>query len=331
MDGMSKAARSGQVAIGVIYLVAGAIKVWEPVLFYWETIPYTQILGVGRDNWEQATAVAKVATALGPIEFALGFALLFNWRPQISLPVATLLMAFFTGLMVKAWQMGASIDCGCFGALVERSPGEAAVEDGVMLAVLVFAWWGMRREGKEETRDGEGPNWWGAGGAPIWPQTSRIVLGALVVGAVVAGARFFPEMERISQSDLKSGVRLTGLNTKGVEVDLLQGEYLVEVFSPACGHCKDAVPKLNSLAEDPDIPQVIALTAFPQDSPQLAEFKKRLQPRFDIATVSQSDFFRLTFGHGYPRLAYVKDGVVQSVWERDFMPTLKRLKAIIGS
>ena len=125
MDGVSKVARSGQIVIGLIYLVAGAIKVWEPVLFYWEAIPYTQILGIGRDNWEQATAVAKVATLLGPIEFALGVALLLNWRPQISLPVATVLMAFFTGLMVKAWQMGASIDCGCFGALVERSPGEA--------------------------------------------------------------------------------------------------------------------------------------------------------------------------------------------------------------
>jgi thiol-disulfide isomerase/thioredoxin len=258
------------------------------------------------------------------------------------MPVATVLMAFFTGLMVKAWQMDASIDCGCFGALVERSPGEAAVEDGVMLALLVFAWWGMRRSAKEaadgedadskaDAKEGAGSNWWGAGGAPVWPQTSRIVLGALVVGLVVGGARFFPEMERISQSDLKSGVRLTGLNPKGVEVDLLQGEYLVEVFSPTCGHCMDAVPKLNNLAQDPDIPQVIALTAFPQDSPQLAEFKKRLQPRFDIATVSQTDFFRLTFGHGYPRLAYIKDGVVQSVWERDFMPTLERLKEIVGS
>ena len=50
MDGVSKVARSGQIIIGLIYLVAGAIKVWEPVLFYWESIPYTQILGIGRDN-----------------------------------------------------------------------------------------------------------------------------------------------------------------------------------------------------------------------------------------------------------------------------------------
>ena len=75
---------------------------------------------------------------------------------------------------------------------------------------------------------------------------------------------------------------------------------------------------------------LIALTSFPQDSPQLAEFKERLQPHFDIATISQTDYYRLTFGHGYPRLAYIKDGEVVSVWERDFMPTASRLKEITG-
>ena len=330
MDGVSKVARSGQIIIGLVYLVAGAVKVWEPVLFYWESIPYTQILGIGRDNWEQATVVAKIATLLGPIEFALGVALLLNWRPQISLPVATVLMAFFTALMVKAWQMGASIDCGCFGALVERSPGEAAVEDAVMLVVLTFAWWGMRRAANREKGE-VAANWWGSGGAPALPSARKIVLSTLVAGLAVAGARYLPAADRLTQSDLQSGVRLTGLGLKGTDVDLMQGKYLVELFSPTCGHCMDAVPKLNKLHQDPEGPPVVALTAFAQDSPQLAEFIKRLQPRFTIATISQTDYYRLTFGHGYPRLAYVKDGVVQSVWERDFVPSPIRMKEITGS
>ena len=331
MDGVSKAARIGQIVMGVVYLVAGAIKVWEPVLFYWESIPYMQIIGVAGKNWESVTAAAKMTTILGPIEFALGLALLFNWRPQITMPVATGLMVLFTGLMIKAWHMGASIDCGCFGALVERSPGEAAVEDIVMLAILAFSWWGMRRSAGEAVASGDRANFWGSGGLPASPQSNRIVLGALVVGLLVWGGRFFPELDRIQVSDLKSGVRMTGLNAKGIEVDFLQGEYIIEVFSPACGHCMDAVPKINAFADDPDIPRVVALTAFPQDSPQMVEFKKRLQPRFDIGTISQTDFYRLTFGHGFPRLAYIKDGVVQSVWERDFVPTLSRLKEITGS
>ncbi len=312
MSGVTKAARIGQIVIGAVYLIAGAIKTWDPVLFYWESIPYTQIIGLGKDNWETATGAAKLATVLGPIEFGLGVALILNWRPRIALPVATLLMAFFTGLMVKAWHIGASIDCGCFGALVERGPGEAAIEDAVMLAVLIFAWWGI---GKQTT----------------WPRAGQLVGGAMIAALVVGGARFFPESERLKQSDLKSGVRLTGLDPKGLDIELLQGEYLLEVFSPTCGHCMDAVPKVNSLAEDPELPQVIGLTSFPQDHPKLADFKKRLEPRYEIATISQTDFYRLTFGHGYPRLAYIKDGVVQTVWERDFMPTRSRLLEITGS
>ena len=178
MDGISKAARVGQMIIGVVYIVAGAIKTWEPVLFYWEAIPYAGLLGIA--EWETASAVAKAAIALGPIEFVLGWALLLNWQPRLCLPVATVLMAAFTALTAKAWHMGASIDCGCFGALVERGPGEAAIEDGVMLVVLLFAWWGMRRSASAEPVAGR-PNWWGAGGAPVWPLASRMVLGSLVV------------------------------------------------------------------------------------------------------------------------------------------------------
>ena len=328
MDGISKAARVGQMIIGVVYLVAGAIKTWEPVLFYWEAIPYAQLLGV--TEWESASAVAKAAIVLGPIEFVLGWALLLNWYPRLCLPVATVLMAAFTALTAKAWHMGASIDCGCFGALVERGPGEAAIEDGVMLVVALFAWWGMRRS-TSAAPVVDRPNWWGTGGAPVWPLANRMMLGVFVVGLAVGGLRLFPELERIVQSDLKSGVRLSGLALKGVDVDLMQGEYLIELFSPTCVHCKNAVPKMNVIAQDPQLPRLIALTSFAQDAPQMIDFKKQLQPRFDIATISQTDFRRLTFGHGFPRLAYIADGVVQQVWESNYMPTQARLRKIMGS
>ncbi|MDE2811816.1 MAG: hypothetical protein OXM01_02250, partial [Gemmatimonadota bacterium] len=95
--------------------------------------------------------------------------------------------------------------------------------------------------------------------------------------------------------------------------------------------CKNAVPKMNVIAQDPQLPRLIALTSFAQDAPQLIDFKEQLQPRFDIATISITDFRRLTFGHGFPRLAYIADGVVQQVWESNYMPTQARLREIMGS
>ena len=312
MEAANRTARIFQILIGLVYLVSGAIKTWEPILFYWEAIPYTQLLGFGREYFQP---VAKGAVLLAPFEVGLGVALVFNWLPRFTLPVATLLMAFFTGLLTYAWKMGASIDCGCFGALVERSPGEAAVEDAVMLCMLGFAL--LRSRSVERL--------------PWTPQGIRyrgIAPGLYVLALIVCGIRFLPEVERLEASDLKSDVRLIGLYLKGVDADLQKGKYLIELFSPVCGHCINAVPKINAMAQDDALPRVIALTSFSQESNQLVEFERRFNPLFDIATVSLTDFYRLTYAHGYPRLAYIKDGVVQSVWERDFMPDIERLREI---
>jgi hypothetical protein len=312
MEAVNKTARVFQLLIGLVYVVSGLIKTWEPILFYWEAIPYTQLLGFGRENFQ---IVAKSAVLLAPFEVGLGTALLLNWRPRITLPIATLLMAFFTGLLVYAWKMGASIDCGCFGALVERSPGEAAVEDAVMLAMLGVALW--------RSRANDSAYW-----TPNAALGTRWVPAIFAVALVVCGFRFLPEVERLEASDLKSGVRLIGLTLQGTEADLQRGKYLIELFSPVCGHCINAVPKINAMAQDEALPQVIALTNFTQDSEQLVEFRKRFNPLFDTATISLTDFYRLTYAHGYPRLAYIKDGVVQTVWERDFMPDIERLREI---
>ena len=307
MDGLRKAARISQVIMGLVFLVSGLVKIWEPVLFYWETIPYTQLLKIG--NWQ---LVARLALLLGPFECGLGLALLANWRPRRAFPISVVLIIYFIGLMVAAWKIGATENCGCFGSLVDRSPGEAAVEDVIMLALLLFGWWGVR-------------------GLPSWNFAGRLVLVGTLVTVSVGAARFFPEAARLEKSDLQPGVKLTGLNPVGLEVAMMQGEYLVELMSPKCGHCIESVPKLNSWVAMEGLPTVIALNNFPQDAPVLVDFKKRLQPRFGIGTISKTDFFRLTWKHGYPRLAFVRDGVVQKVWERDEFPDYEELKEATAS
>jgi hypothetical protein len=54
---------------------------------------------------------------------------------------------------------------------------------------------------------------------------------------------------------------------------------------------------------------------------------QRAQPRYPIASISKADSLRLAWGHGYPRLAHVRDGVVQRVWEYNTLPTLAQLQA----
>ena len=167
-------------------------------------------------------------------------------------------------------------------------------------------------------------------GQPDTPRSKRLVVAGTVAAVAVGGIRFVPEMGRLDGSDLQVGVRLTSVGLKGVDLDLMSGEYLVELFSPTCGRCKEAVPKLNKWSADPELPQIVGLQEYGEESPQVTEFKKRLQPLYDIATISTTDYSRLVWKHGYPRLAYVRDGVVQAVWEYYEMPTGKQIKNLLG-
>lgn len=303
-------AAGARVLMGALLIVAGTAKAFQPVLFYWEATSYLDLLEVGREAWPH---LARAALAFAPLEVLVGLALALGWRLRLVFPVAVLLMVLFIVLTGLAWLQDAEMDCGCFGTLAKRSPGEALVEDGVMLALLLFAWrWGRRR--------------WAVG---AWPHAPRVVGvgGLLALGLLVL--RFAPESERIASSDLQPGVRLTGLELdSSTPVDLNRGAYLVELFSPRCAHCKSAVPKLNEWADTPGIPPIVALSEFSQDSPHMATFVQQMRPRYAIASISTADWMRLTWRHGFPRLAYVEDGVIRRVWERAEMPSAAQLQGL---
>ena len=75
------------------------------------------------------------------VECALGAALLVNLKPRIALALTSLLLLLFLGVVGYAWATGATESCGCFGPW-KRTPGEAFVEDLVLLALADWAWWG---------------------------------------------------------------------------------------------------------------------------------------------------------------------------------------------
>ena len=304
---LPKFAALARLAMGLVFLTAGAAKSWDPVIFYWEIVSYLDMLTVNRQAWHN---IASGGIYLAPIEVAVGLALLLNWRPRFSYPVAVVMMSLFLGLTFYAWRSEANVDCGCFGALAERSPGQAAAEDTVMLGLLLIGWW---RGNLKWPRPGlaRAPGLAGAG---------------VLVALAVTGLRFYPQADRLAGSDLKPGMALQGLELKGVDVDLGSGSYLIELFNPKCPRCKKAVPKLNRWAESTRLPLLIGLNEYAQDSPELKEFIAQMRPRFDIATISSSDWMRLTAGHGWPRLAWIEDGVIMHVWEYDRMPTDRQLE-----
>ncbi len=307
MPSFEKQARAIQIIMGLLFLLAGLAKVWEPVLFYWEVLPHTQILfGLGKAVWPLP---ARLALLLGPFECGLGLALILDWRPALVFPLSAFLTAFFLGFMVNVWRLGTGDDCGCFGLLVERSPGEAAAEDALMLGLLLFAWWGRWRTQ-----------------VPLRRATGWLVLGGVLLPLAIGGIRLFPAIDRMDESDLRVGFRMSGLRLKGADIDLTKGEHLVEIFSPICMRCEGMVPLLNKGKENPGLPPVIGLTDYAQDSAELAAFKYITHPNYPIATISRADFLRHTWRHAYPRLAYVHDGTIMHIWESDDHPSLREIE-----
>lgn len=308
MSGTARAARIGEILIGTVFVIAGLSKIWEPVLFFWEALPYTGFLALQLDT---SFRVAQIALLLAPVECGLGLALLLRWRPRPVIVCTALLLGFFTVLTFLAWRGGLGGNCGCFGTLIERGPQEAMVEDVVMLVVLLFAGWGTR-----------------ALGARTSALSSIVVLGATVLALGIGCLRFFPEAHRIEGTDLQVGIGLGAMEVRGVDVDLGRGDYLLEVFTPRCARCRTSVSRLNQMTDQEDMPQIVALTAYEKDSKAMTDFEASLEPRYAIGTVSIRDFSRLGWRHRFPRFAYVRDGVVQAVWDYPEFPSLDRIRAL---
>ncbi len=64
---------------------------------------------------------------------------------------------------------------------------------------------------------------------------------------------------------------------------------------------------------------------------EIRQFVEKLQPRYKIAQISFTDFARLVHGHGFPRMAYVRNGEILAVWEANQFPTRSQIKPFFQS
>ena len=98
-------------------------------------------------------------------------------------------------------------------------------------------------------------------------------------------------------------------------LDLGCGEYLIALIGTHCEHCQDAVPQINNLAENPDLPEVLALC--PDEEGECLEFVEEFLPIFPIGQVSEDDFWRLLGESISPRILLVSDGHIRRAWDGD--------------
>jgi uncharacterized membrane protein YphA (DoxX/SURF4 family) len=118
-----------RLALGGVFLYAAWTKLRDPWMLFAMSIDNYKVL----PQW----AVLVIARTLPWFELLLGLVLLTGRLPRTASTAASVLLALFFSLMVRAYAKGETIDCGCFG------PGEAIspvtlLRDGSLLAGALF-------------------------------------------------------------------------------------------------------------------------------------------------------------------------------------------------
>ena len=287
-------------AVGLILLIAGLVKAMDMELFI------RQIRDYGLMSHHVLLALS--AWGLIALECALGIGLLIFYRPKITLSLTSLLWIAFLGATSWAWLTGATEECGCFGAWVEYSPGQAVMENLILLIATLFARVWYKESSRPQSR------------VKAW-----CVALSFLIGAALPLALGFP-LSRITQSPWETiEIELSKLQIRGLEkINLSRGSHLIIMMDTDCEHCKEALPALDALAEATDLPSVTALC--PNDESDRTRFIEEFQPAVPLGQIEESVFFRILGLGDVPRTILVKDMRVQEVWDHH-VPDRKLIEA----
>jgi uncharacterized membrane protein YphA (DoxX/SURF4 family) len=136
------AATAARLLLGMVLVVAGALKVPDPA---------AAVRAVRAYRLLPEALVGPVAFGLPMVEIAVGLALLAGVFVRSAAAAAAVLLVVFIAAVGSAWARGLQIDCGCFGGGGQVAagrtayPGEVARDVGLLLVALALTRWPASR------------------------------------------------------------------------------------------------------------------------------------------------------------------------------------------
>jgi hypothetical protein len=279
-------ALAGAIAVrllGLVLLVAAYAKALDPALFATSIADLVPPLA----PLSQATAIAMIG-----FEAGLGMALVAGWRHPLVL--VTTNVTFLAFLAIVGWEYlhpsESAGSCGCFGALVERTPGQALVEDVVFLGLSGVAWLGRSP----------------AASRPRWALTA---LTALAGAGLAMAAPSLPLDDRATR--LAPGVTVEATKLDEVVPELRSGRHLVLLLDRADAAMPQRIGRLNAQLGLPG--SGISVWGVAADDPQLAmAFMWSAGPAFEVRSAPAA--MLRTLYRTLPRSALVDGGRVVETW-----------------
>ena len=117
------------IVLGVIFLFSGYSKLY-PI----EPFEFT-FVDLGIINWEAAPFIARIFIGL---EFFIGVLFIFNFQlKKIAYKLSSItLIVFSIYLFLILFFKGNTGNCGCFGSMIEMTPLQALLKNGIMLSLI---------------------------------------------------------------------------------------------------------------------------------------------------------------------------------------------------
>lgn len=275
-----RAARAGRLVVGAIFLFAGVAKALHPSGFATQIDSYGWI----PTEWTYAAAVGFIA-----VELVLGSALIFDVLPRASAAGVAALLGLFIVVLFDAWFNERQVDCGCFGNLAQRGPGQALGEDIGMLVLLVptFLWRGVPHRAH-------------------WRMATVAAISVLGLGLTVA-APSLPLDGLLTALVPEADLEQLGMDALVPE----QGAVLVALLDIQDETSWQSVEALNGLAVEVLEVEIMALAAAgPEDR---AAFGWEAGSGFPVEEIGASTMNSLA--RRLPRFALLVDGRVTTVWD----------------
>jgi uncharacterized membrane protein YphA (DoxX/SURF4 family) len=273
---------AGRLLLGLVFLAAGILKALDPDEFARQMGGYG-IVGPG--------LAAVLAPLLIGLEIVLGALLLAGAWPAGAAAGGAVLLAAFIAIEAYGMIHGRTEACGCFGAYVQRTPGQVIAEDLLFIGFAGLALWGLR-------------GWRGLAA----PRAAAVLAAAgfLALGFAYASPSLplEPWLTRLAP-----GRSLADLGLETRLPALAAGRHLVALIDVTGAGAAEAAAALDALADDPRLPPILALT--PATEEEVAAFGWSAAPRFDVRNVDRAALKPLY--RRLPRYFVLQDGRVVSV------------------
>lgn len=136
--------------LGIVFLISGILKLWDPVgtmLIVTEYLKFLHIPGL-------IPAAKGLGIALSFTECAVGIGLITGVLRKLSALVAYIMLGGFTLLTLALWIFDAPMDCGCFGQAVHLTHAQSFWKNVILLVVAVIAFVPFKEFGRAKVHKG---------------------------------------------------------------------------------------------------------------------------------------------------------------------------------